>query len=86
MWLIYKSQLWPSAGALNEIPDKKNKIKIVSFFFFFFIYIESKMAESVQYYLERMIPELEALEKKNIFTPVGIFCFVFNVKKLMTDR
>ncbi|KAI7893137.1 U3 small nucleolar RNA-associated protein 6-domain-containing protein [Mucor mucedo] len=30
------------------------------------------MAESVQYYLERMIPELEALEKKNIFTPVEI--------------
>ncbi|OBZ87819.1 U3 small nucleolar RNA-associated protein 6 [Choanephora cucurbitarum] len=30
------------------------------------------MAESVQYYLERMIPELEGLEKKNIFSPVEI--------------
>lgn len=30
------------------------------------------MAESVQYYLERMIPELEALEKKKIFTPVSL--------------
>ncbi|GAA5810647.1 hypothetical protein MFLAVUS_004071 [Mucor flavus] len=30
------------------------------------------MAESVQYYLERMIPELEALEKKHIFSPVEI--------------
>lgn len=28
------------------------------------------MAESVQYYLERMIPELEGLEKKKIFSPV----------------
>ncbi|CEP11760.1 hypothetical protein [Parasitella parasitica] len=30
------------------------------------------MAESVQYYLERMIPELEELEKKNIFSAVEI--------------
>lgn len=30
------------------------------------------MAESVQYYLERMIPELEGLEKKNIFSPVSV--------------
>ncbi|OAD05642.1 hypothetical protein MUCCIDRAFT_140451, partial [Mucor lusitanicus CBS 277.49] len=30
------------------------------------------MAESVQYYLERMIPELEGLEKKHIFSPVEI--------------
>lgn len=36
------------------------------------------MAESVQYYLERMIPELEALERKNIFTPVSrLFLFTF---------
>lgn len=31
------------------------------------------MAESVQYYLERMIPELEGLEEKRIFTPVMSF-------------
>ncbi|KAL9539521.1 hypothetical protein MBANPS3_010207 [Mucor bainieri] len=30
------------------------------------------MAESVQYYLERMIPELEGLEEKHIFSPVEI--------------
>lgn len=30
------------------------------------------MAESVQYYLERMIPELEGLEKKHIFSPVSL--------------
>ncbi|KAG1452101.1 hypothetical protein G6F55_008858 [Rhizopus delemar] len=30
------------------------------------------MAESVQYQLERMLPELEALEHKKIFTPVEI--------------
>jgi hypothetical protein len=29
------------------------------------------MAESVQYQLERMLPELEALERKKIFTPVN---------------
>lgn len=35
------------------------------------------MAEQVQYYLERMIPELEALEKKHIFSPVSFFFIIF---------
>lgn len=39
------------------------------------------MAESVQYYLERMIPELEALEKKHIFSPVSSFFSSFFFKK-----
>jgi hypothetical protein len=34
------------------------------------------MAETVQYYLERMIPELEDLEKHEVFSKVG-----HNVKK-----
>lgn len=35
------------------------------------------MAETVQYYLERMIPELEDLEIKGIFTKV---CFYEHLK------
>ena len=43
------------------------------------------MAETVQYYLERMVPELEDLEQKRLFNKVSIGKSIVFCLKYLAD-
>lgn len=64
--------------------QKMHAIRVASFFIFFhnsFVHHFTKMGDTVQTILERMVPELEDLQKRGLFTEVSNIYGVYTVKK-----